>query len=718
MWWTEQSFELVFDPGVSTAHAGCLLVGLGDPHQRDLHQREQHPHELIAQTEGIALNHKPLDDVQTLHRFSSVCEYVGSADDGLIDSWRMRLPDGPASLRRIVVEDLSLDTCLALLLFFDRTGHNRLVSTELEAWVRYVTDWEAGLYADSVEMRHSAAVQMTILGHSYLSPTPPRGVPDESLRTGLRACLSLLRAMIDSGMSPHAPVPRLNTAEHSRAMAQFEYEAQQYRLALAYGRSCQLLVPLADGGRRVLIDALILDEVEPSGILKLFARTDLERSWTRKGFALLAIHRPSQAGTGNDMTLSIDPATGLTLRDLWVELERRENLAWGEDRPRDWPRRIASYRRPDGTVDPAAPNEPWWDDSGRYTLIGAPKRLLPHRQGPTEVEPKAGQTRPMSGSRLQWRADVLSALWKLYGPVPAEAHVLESPAIGVKRLAMVRWESGPNLAVAESPSFHAWLASHSMARRVESPLDLPLPDEFELQRAAGGLAAIHREGVTLFDDWRQTAFDLKGLQNVAVEIGAASAQQRAFLDQKPNPLEAALAQQERLIRGEERFTLRRLLLWKHQMSVHRHALLKILSLAIDKAEGREHASFRQGLIRHWGLSQQREHMLDMLHKLEELTQHVFADTGERQRRLMTALITGIGGAVSIYHAAEALGKEHARELLRQALINLHVLANEAHFASPDAWQNFWASAGLAGAGLALVASMLGYLWWGKAVLKE
>ena len=715
MWWTEQSFELVFDPGVSSAGAGCLLVGLGDPRQR----------EQLADVEGIALNHKPLDDSQALHRLSSVCEYVWSADDGLIDSWRKRLPGGPASLRRIVVEDLSLDTCLALLLFFHRTGHSSLAETELGAWVRYVADWEAGFYSDSVEMRHSAAVQMTMLGHSYLSQTPPLGVPDDSLRTGLCACLSLLRTMIDAGMSPHAAVPRLHIAEYSRAMAQFEYEAQQYRLALAYGRSCQLMVPLADGGRRVLIDALILEEVEPSGILKLFARTDLERSWTRKGYTLLAIHRPSQAGTGNDMTISIDPAFGLTLRDLWLELERRENLAWGEDRPRDLPRRIASYRRPDGSSDPAAPNEPWWDDSGRYTLIGAPKRLLSNTQnraqaepaGEPKTEPKAELTRPRSGSRLHWRADVLPALWRLYSPVPAEAHELEARSIGVKRLATVRWENGPNLAVAESPSFHAWLASRSMARSVESPLDLPLPEEFELQRAGGGLSAIHRDGVTLFDDWRQIRFDLKGLQGVAEEIGAASEQQRAFLDQKPNPLEAALAQQERLIRGEERFSLRKLLLWKHQMSEHRHALLKILSLAIDKAEGREHASFRQGLIRHWGLSQQREHMLDMLNKLEDLTQHVFADTGERQRRLMTALLTGIGGAVSIYHAAEALGKERARELLRQGLVNLNLFYRDAFFPTTEVWQNFWSSAALFGAGLALVASAVGYLWWGKAVLK-
>ena len=74
----------------------------------------------------------------------------------------------------------------------------------------------------------------------------------------------------------------------------------------------------------LLVDALIFEDIELAGILKVLARCDRVNSRTQRGFALLALRRPAAAGTGNDMVISVDPRAGITLEPLWQALLERD----------------------------------------------------------------------------------------------------------------------------------------------------------------------------------------------------------------------------------------------------------------------------------------------------------------------------------------------------------------------------------------------------------
>jgi hypothetical protein len=83
----------------------------------------------------------------------------------------------------------------------------------------------------------------------------------------------------------------------------------------------------------------------------------------------MAVYNPRVVGTGNDIVISVDPLKRICLKALWYALEEEENRLWEGKRPNDTPRPLKSYPNKDG------PNEPWWDDMGKYTLIAAPKMV-------------------------------------------------------------------------------------------------------------------------------------------------------------------------------------------------------------------------------------------------------------------------------------------------------------------------------------------------------
>ena len=57
----------------------------------------------------------------------------------------------------------------------------------------------------------------------------------------------------------------------------------------------------------------------------------------------MGLYRPGLEGSGNDMTISVDPRSGIALKALWQALEAAEIGKWEGARPSGSPRRIASY---------------------------------------------------------------------------------------------------------------------------------------------------------------------------------------------------------------------------------------------------------------------------------------------------------------------------------------------------------------------------------------
>ena len=222
----------------------------------------------------------------------------------------------------------------------------------------------------------------------------------------------------------------------------------------------------------MLIDAYLAEENTLSGNRKVFLRSDTDHTWLKNGFTLMAIHRPAAAGTGSGTVISVDPASGITLEELWWELEAMEEEAWRGRRPSDDPRQgIIGY--PEG-----GPNEPWYDggrsDRSRYTLLAEPKRL-----------PDGSL-----GSRLGWD-DVRQAVWRMYNP--GRKLLVQEPDggdlvslencrpyrdDGDKRLTVAHWSQSPRneIALSLSPTLIRYFAALAARRRNETVTVESLPD--------------------------------------------------------------------------------------------------------------------------------------------------------------------------------------------------------------------------------------------------
>lgn len=634
-WWQSGFLSVCYFAGLISeadqpVRAGDVLIGVGS--------------EFDLPPDGgcVVLNHKSLARQPGVRPFQSLSHYLTQVSPDVVNGWRCHFPQGLASVQRIIVEDASLDTCLALLLFESLMVAGRIEQVLLN-WVGYATEWERGRYADGPDKRLSPACLMAALSHSLLPPRTHVGAhqgsadsvvlqTDEATREALVSCLTLLHAYVSRFSDPAATQPMLDVPAYAQAEAQLEFEYQQYLLALKFGIQAQLSVPLAGSSRRVLVDALIFSDMELTGALKVFARTDTERSWTGRGFTLLGIYRPGLAGTGDDMTISLDPTRGLTLEDLWVRLEALEDTKWGSERPRQNPRvNIARYTDPStGMPIEGAPDQPWYDEQGRYTLLGVPRRL-------SKKEP---------GTRLDWHEDVLPALWSLYRPFPAELAVCEaeSKLDGAMPVAVVRWPRSDSSAAGRTPTLHRWLATCSVplggSARARHPGELVPRQEIHIAQLPGGDIVAHPKGVTLFDDWTRSDLDVTSLVNVALELGELTNAYRQLLGGQE--LSELLATQRQTLATVQSLGYRR-------AAAFRRRVLRIKSLLLD-LEARETAlpvgpgvaELRAVLEKAWGMPETRHQLWSMVSRLDELlSQHqVMAIQG--QQFLYTAIVSMAG----------------------------------------------------------------------------
>ena len=651
-WWTRDRLTIHFDPRAQVGESGDLLVGIG--HSPD-------------ESRFVALNHKTAGDSPGRLGFValSVSECVLNASRDLQTSWRRTFPGGITSVRRIVVEDASLDTCMALLLFAQAIAGdakdvkdaehdlhvlgavqthgagNAEAEQRLNSWVSYVTAWEQGRYPDGEDYRRSAACLMTALAHSRLPSGKPSAtgavIDDASVAAALRGCLTLLDAYIAANAEAVDALPPRDVPESVQAQAQLGIERQLYDAALKHGVQTQLLLPVQGCERKLLVDALIVEDIEIAGLLKIFARNDHVNSKTGRGFALLALHRPQAAGTGNDMVISVDPDVGVALAPLWKRLEELEDCAWGSDRPRDNPRRgIGGYTDPKtGNPLPGAPDQPWYDEGGRCTLVAAPKSLLTGAPG----------------SRLSWKEDVLPALWDVFQPFESPRHERYPATAGRLIVARVEWPRGTMPQAEGLPVLHQWMATCSSPETARQPGDFPPLANLCARSVPGGEVIAHPGGVTLSDDWSSTRLD-PSLIGAARAMAEVAGRYEAILTTErlaglAEDLKAVLAARGRA--GE-----------RHLLDLRRSALAlkqELIELGVQEEHvhrGAGHRALLEALEQAWDLPDARHRLWETVAHIEELLEQAQQVHQAKTQFLMTKIVSAAGAFVFVHELIGAV----------------------------------------------------------------
>lgn len=589
--------------------AGTVIIGLGDPNGQDIHG-------------ACILNHKGAADKTK----RSVTQFIADADDVLIETWRSCL--GAVGVKCIVLEDLSLDTCFALNLFLSRMDPKENSTDPLDEWVDYISDWEQGFYPDKgTNPRESVACVASCLGHSYLNAN--------DVRAGLIACSGFLWELSEKFPKPRGIAFDKKSPHYLRAAARYDYENGQLRTAVEYGATFQLMLPVGGSNEKILTDAIALRERgDLSAILKILLRNDGELSWTKRGFGLLALHRPDERGTGNDMTISVDPDTNLSLDQLWWSLEALENEKWGEERPKgeNKGRRLQSHL--DRKTNPEDwPHQPWYDGRAggerHSTLLGAPKFVLVNNE-------------QLPGSKLDWRNDVLPALWRSYSPIPSGVKPVLTDQSG-KKVAIVSWDLNARRDVMNCPTFLGWLAAQSMGIEVRSPLDIPRPSTYQVLSLPGGLALIHRDGVTLFDDETEISFNQAGFKETALQVADYLCKYHEFI--QGNWLKNALGNQARLRNKGGRFNIKEFHDWQQRSADAKRALHEVMNSRFLQIESPEQSRLRESIEISWGFAGYRDGLLDMVERSDQVTHQIFSLLREKRDKWLNSILTGLGSGL-------------------------------------------------------------------------
>lgn len=599
-------------PSLRELPAGTLALGIGD-----------------AASPGIALNCKNGGQ----HRSLSAWLWAMDASERRALSDKARLQP----ITHIAIEDFSLDSCFAWLLF-SLFSHGEI--RELDAWVRYIDQWEQGFYLDGDNFGHSAACLHTVFAHARLhaAQTATHTYDADLLRHGFIRCLKLLTAFINHTLEPLQGIQSLPSAEYLAAQAALAYEYQLYQLAIERAVTCQLLVEQADSRRKMLVDALFLSEQHPSGLFKIFARNDRTHSWSKNGFTLLGIYRQQQAGTGNDMVISVDPTSGLSLKSLWQALEAEENRRWQGERPCDNPRPLHSYA---GALN--APDQPWWDDAGRYTLLGAPKFLA---------------NTNVPGSKLDWWNDVLPIVWQqgftdYLQPCLMRVDDADTPVEGQKRVCAWRWnqpdarlqQTDTSSYLTSTPSFEAWLAGCSLPVMPTTPSALPAVDHYEAQWQGDVLIVSHQQGVTLFSRAPDNK-ELEGLLNVARRIARLSDEYAQFLGKTREIFKKwpqQLKQHAGTIEDKQ---------WEEELFALRVNALNVLNSTDILFASAQQNRLSEMLQRQWGLHEQRGNLFAQVDRLDALMRDAIARQNSRRHRIYGSLFSALGMGIAASHVWE------------------------------------------------------------------
>ncbi|MDH3725925.1 MAG: hypothetical protein OER77_00200 [Myxococcales bacterium] len=610
-----QSIE--YDPSRKVASTGQVLIGVG--RWGTAEKPEHHA--------GICLNNKGVGErFGPDYAYSSVTKLVLDPPEEIWEAWMERAGEPKTFLQRttLVVEDISADSCIALICFIARIS-GVLPSEIPKRWVEAARSWEEG-HIPMGDPRRSWGVLHTALGHgladrdSIQERSETGDKYQECVKAGWRSCLGFdLSQLIVADRDPHN-IPTTDAGpEHGQALALLEAEHQLYLQGLRGATILQLSVPLkAGGGRDMLLDTYIATEQVPLGAAKVFLSNDLENSPSGQGFGLTAVHRPGFVGTGNETTIVVGPSRGTTLEELWFELERLENEQWGDQRPKQNPRKVKGYPRAENGKQIQGFDEPWWDCGGSYNLLGAPRD---------------------NQSRLTW-PEVVDAIWRVYNPTrdiqvwnarkkdgesktcrllecAADFHELDvsndvSERNGKKGITVAHWQSHSRQALLLTPTVLrtlAALAARSDGRKEISVDDLPPESEFDRIDFSGGCAVVHAKGVCLLNDWRAEDLDVECLRDevkACVKLVQEVRDQRRKLDKLSKKL------------GEigKRGPSKPLNLLEGLASV-KADILKALTENRTRSEDASVREFRDVLERRWGIAKELESLHDITRDLEE-----------------------------------------------------------------------------------------------------
>ena len=324
-------YEVIVDPNKKFANRGELLVGLGDS---------------TIDNDGIVLQHK----TQTKY-YESLSQYVYNTEFGDLDN--------TSCCKQIFLEDFSVDTMLSLWIFFQKKSKKILPDNMLD-WINYVNRWERGDTTTTGKPFESYGCLQNALGLSMRNQSPLEIVTES---------LGFLSTLIKDNVSPATINELSDNSTYRQAYKALEKEYENYQTLLKDNEIVQLYLPQIENSEAKESSGILIETEIISSIQKVFLRNDEENSPTQDGFAFMAVYNAKAKGTGNDLVISVDPLKRVHLKALWKALEDEENNLWEGDRPKDNPRLLKSYPNNNG------PNEPWWDDMGKYTLIAAPKMV-------------------------------------------------------------------------------------------------------------------------------------------------------------------------------------------------------------------------------------------------------------------------------------------------------------------------------------------------------
>jgi len=596
------SFRVIYDPSKNKLDSnqtkpGEIFIGVGE---RTMAKGPSAP------GVGIILQHKGTD-------YGSVSDYVQHAAEGQIDAWRHSLGN-PASLRDIeatlYIEDASPDTCLGFVLFLAQIG-----GVEREAlpalWCDYATRWETGDTQTTGSPFDSWGCLHSALGHSFIAPQQDKSQLDSrGVEASFPVCLRYVLFLLTQQLDPSQIPEYLPSMEHSRARAHLQQEHQAYRQSLTSAELLQLRVPMRAVHRTLLIDAYFATEVTVSGVKKAFLRNDTEHCWLKQGFSLMALYRPLAKGTGDDIIVSVTPSTDIHLKELWYELERQEDQRWEGQRPCDDPRPgVADYS------DGSGPNQPWWDEGGRYTLIAAPRNVG-----------------DQPGSKLSWD-DVRETIWSLYNPakhlrfIPDGANsnaprpLHQCPAVAtsvaeIKRLVIARWDETNDDSLALSPTMKRYMGACAMAEHPHGVTlrGLPSSQSFDFCKLPGGFAVIHGKGVLLIDDWTNEPLNKAACQQEFEQVARLLERIR----QSDEEITTQVQQVRDLLEAGHRLFYMKII---SQLS---RSELKLRSGLFDTrplTEDENVLAFRRKLEKRWGIKDQLANLNDIAGQMNAMVQN-------------------------------------------------------------------------------------------------
>jgi len=470
----------------------------------------------------VCLNNKGASHVVERERpFGSITELVEEWPASLVSRWKKAIGEksDPTSILtnfRLVVEDASPDSCFGLIFFCARL-YGLQLSEVPENWRSYTKRWEAGDVLSTGLPEQSFGALHSALYHSYL---------EDGWRSTWAEALAFMLETLQRDIEPEAVDVSRPWQRLVKVKSLVEFERQAYEDSLNYATTVQLLLPIRGSGsttRARLIDAYLVEEHVPLGLLKNFVRTDSVNPSMKAGFTLMAIHKPHSPDDGDYLAVSLTPGKGLHLLDLWRELEAREDQAYAVlaeqtenpvHRANDNPRsNMIVYKnglRGDGVT--PAPNNPWFLDYS-MTLVAAPH---------------GSDTKP--GTLLSWE-DVLDAVWACYQPFRNLYVVTESgkkcrmdqcspvitgrvgPSGQNKKLLFARWlernpkgdGENPNAFVRFSPTLYRFLAAcvRCAGEQEVSIRDLPQAGNFDVIEFNGGFGVVCDDGAYVIDDWRR-----------------------------------------------------------------------------------------------------------------------------------------------------------------------------------------------------------------------